>query len=86
MLEDKLEIHMAIYECKMFMQDSAPCYCLKLVSDFFKKKNIKRLDWLGNSPGLNPIENLLAILKDKMADKHLTSAKDLEITPMDEKN
>ena len=24
MLEDKLEIHMAIHECNMFMQDGAP--------------------------------------------------------------
>ena len=42
MLEDKLEIHMTIRECTMFMQDGAPCHCSKLVSDFFKK-NIKTL-------------------------------------------
>ena len=37
------------------------------------------LDWLGNSPDLNPIENMLAILKEKVADKHPTNAKDLEM-------
>ena len=79
MLEDKLKIHMAIYECNMFMQDGSPCYCSKLVSDFLKKKNIKMLDWLGDSPDLNPIENLWAILKDKVADERLSSAKNLEI-------
>ena len=42
MLEDKLEIHMTIRECNMFMQDGAPCHCSKLVSDFLKK-NIKTL-------------------------------------------
>ena len=79
MLEDKLEILMAIYECNMFVQDGAPCHCSKFVSDFFKKKNIKTLDWPGNSPELNIIENLWAILKDQVADEHPTSAKDLKI-------
>ena len=69
---------MAIHECNMFNQDSAPCHHSKLVCDFLEKKNIKALDWPGNSPDLNPIENLWAILKDKEADEHLTSAKYLE--------
>ena len=68
MLKDKLEIHtLAIHECNMFMQDSAPCHHSKLVSDFLKK-NIKTLDWPGNSLDINPIENLWATLKDKVAD------------------
>ena len=78
MLEDKLEIHMAIYECNMFMQDGAPCDRSKLVSNFLKK-NIKTLDWPCNSPDLNPFENLWATLKDKVADKHPTSTKDLKM-------
>ena len=79
MLKDKLEIHMVIHECNMFMQDGAPCHRLKLVSDFLKKKNIKALDWPGNSADLNPIENLWTIIKDKVADEHSTCAKDLEM-------
>ena len=43
MLEDKLKIHMTIYECNIFMHDGAPCHHSKLVSDFLKK-NIKTLD------------------------------------------
>ena len=73
MLEDKLEIHMAIHECNMFMQDSAPCHCSKLVSNFLKKKNIK------TSPHLNPIKNFWVAIKDKVADEHPTSAKDLKM-------
>ena len=75
MLEDKLEINMAIYKYNIFMQDGAPCHRSKLMSDFPLKNNIKMLDWFDNSP-VNPIENLRAILKDKVADKHPTSDKD----------
>ena len=60
------------------MQDSAPCHHSKLLSDFLKKKNIKTLDWPGNSPDFNPIENLRAIIKDRMADEHATSAKGMK--------
>ena len=61
----------------MFMQDGASCHRSKFVSDFLKKKNIKTLDWPDNSPDLNPIKYLCAILKDKVADEHPTSVKDL---------
>ena len=52
-LKNNLEIHMAIQECNMFMQDGAFCHFSKLVSDFLKKKNIKLLNWPGNSPNVN---------------------------------
>ena len=61
------------------MQDGAPCHHFKLLSDFLKKKNIKTLDGLCNSPDLNAIETLRATLKDKVADEHATSAKDLKM-------
>ena len=51
------------------MQGGAHCHRSQLVSDFLKNKNIKTLDRPGNSPGLNPIENLWKILKDKVVDK-----------------
>ena len=79
MLENRLKTHMAIYECNMLMQDHAPCHHSKSVSNLFKKKNIKTFDCPVNSSDLNLIENLWAILKDKVANEHPTSAKDPEM-------
>ena len=78
-LEDKLKLHMGIHECYVFVQDGASCYRSKL-NDFIKKKNIKMLNWPGNNPDLNPIENFQAILNNKVADEYPTSNKDLKIT------
>ena len=53
MLKDKLEVHMVVHKCNMFMQDGAPCHHTKLVNDFFKKKNIKTLYGPDKSPDFN---------------------------------
>jgi len=47
----------------LFMQDSAPCHTAKSVITFLNSKNIPLLDWPGNSPDLNPIENVWSTLK-----------------------
>ena len=71
------ELHMAIHKYKIFMQNSVPCHCSKIVTQFLKSKKIQILDQPGNSPDLNPIENLWTILKDKMSEKQPASAKEL---------
>ena len=78
LLKNKLELHMAVHNCTVFMQDGAPCHRAKIVTQFLKSKKIRILDWPGNSPDLNPIENLWSILKDKVSKKQPTSAKMLE--------
>jgi len=54
-MKEKLELHMAVHNCEIFMHDGAPCHRGKIVTDFLKTKNIKMLKWPGNN--LNPIEN-----------------------------
>ena len=77
LLEEKLKIHMAVRNCTVFMQNGAPCHRSKVDITFLAKNKIKVLDWPGNSPGLNPIKNLLTNLKDKVAERQSSRAKDL---------
>ena len=80
LLNNKLELHMAIHKCKIFMQDGAPCHRSKIVPQFLKSKKIQILDWPGNITDLNLIENLWTVLKHKVSEKQPTNAKELEET------
>ena len=77
-LKEKLELHMNLHQCDTFMHNGAPCHRLKLVSAFLPENQVKVLDWPGNSPNLNPIQNLWKLIKDRVADKHPTCFKSLE--------
>ena len=65
-LEDHLLPMYAIHQCEIFMQDSAPCHKSKKVMKWLEEHDIRVLDWPGNSPDLNPIENRLNIMKGKL--------------------
>jgi len=69
MMKEKLELHMAVHNCEIFMHDGVPCYRAKIVTDFLKTKNIKLLEWPGNSLDLNPIENFWTELKNRASDQ-----------------
>ena len=64
---------MKIHESKIFMHDGAPCRKTKVVTSYLKNEKVEVLPWPGNSPDLNPIENLWKTLKNKIAEKHPTS-------------
>lgn len=60
-------------EKPIFMHDGAPCHKAKSISAYLKAKNIDVLDWPGNSPDMNPIENVWELLKREIAKKCITN-------------
>ena len=79
-LQEKLQLHMTVHQCNSFMHDRDPCHRSKVVKKFLGEKNIRQLDWPGNSPDLNPLENLWMLLKNKVPEKQPTNAKSLVTT------
>jgi hypothetical protein len=50
----------------VFQQDNDPKHTSKLAKQFFEENRIKLLDWPAQSPDMNPIENLWALMNEKL--------------------
>jgi transposase len=69
-LVDHLVPFMELHKVKTFMQDGAPCHASKLVIESLKKEKFTVLEWPGNSPDFNPIENCWSFMKKKLKEDH----------------
>ncbi|XP_065684059.1 transposable element Tcb1 transposase isoform X1 [Hydra vulgaris] len=61
----------------IFQQDSAPCHKSKKVMTWFQQNAVQVLPWPGNSPDMNPIENLWDILKNEIHQIPITTKSQL---------
>ena len=57
-LEEKLSLFIDICEANAFQHDKVPYHMACAVASWFQKHQIQALEWLGNSPILNLIENV----------------------------
>ncbi len=62
----------------IFQQDLAPAHTATGTKSWFNDHGVTVLNWPANSPDLNPIENLLGIVKRKMRDTRPNNADDLK--------
>ena len=59
-LKDHCLPFMPLHHTSWLLQDSAPCHASKMTKNFLEKEapDVQVIAWPGNSPDLNPIENL----------------------------
>uniref|UniRef100_A0A8C6XLX5 Tc1-like transposase DDE domain-containing protein n=1 Tax=Naja naja TaxID=35670 RepID=A0A8C6XLX5_NAJNA len=60
-----------------FQDDNAPCHRAKSVQQWMKRHGVRLLDWLAQSPDLNPIENLWAKIGYEISKKHPKTKQEL---------
>lgn len=63
----------------LFMQDNAPPHTSNHATSFFKKNSIPVMKWAESSPDLNPIENIWAIIHDRLTEMRPKNLKELQL-------
>ena len=76
-LNNYLKEQMMDWGTEIFQDDSAPCHRAKSVKNWMHSEKIETLEWPGNSPDLNPIENLWGIVKRKLRQRVINNKADL---------
>lgn len=71
------------WEMTFFQQDNAPPHKAKLVVDRFKEMNLPLLQWPPYSPDANCIENIWALLKQKVRSRNPRTMCELHDTILD---
>ena len=77
-LQEKLSQFMEINQTEIFQQDSAPCHVSRKAKSWFVEHDVELLDWPGNSPDINPIENLWQMMKTKLYKRTYRNVEELK--------
>ena len=75
-LQKHLKASMRMTGCSVFMQDGAPCHTARSIMAWLAASKVPVLEWVGNSPDCNPIENMWKGLKKEV--HKLGAAKNLD--------
>lgn len=69
LLSDHLDDCFECCKTDVFVQDSVLCHTAKVIKDWFDFVQMDYInDWLGNSPDLNPVENLSLLMKHRLCE------------------
>ncbi|KAK4290146.1 hypothetical protein Pmani_002538 [Petrolisthes manimaculis] len=64
----------------IFLHDGAPPHKCKNVNQWLRENNIPEIEWPGNSPDLNPIENVWSLMKNELKGKDTSTVIHLKET------